>query len=195
VGENRWEPLVEKGRSFFTHGATFDPKRRQVIGVKSGSGGIWLLDIDTAEWRRVAVGAGSGWHNSAAFDVVNDTVVSFGSYKRSDDVWQYRMGEDQGVVMPTPGPRPPGAEALPLVYHPRLGKTVALVETGRKGDAGETQTWLYSTNSDSWEQLGSTTLPFRIGINYNMVYDPNHDLLVLVANYPKEPTTVWVLRL
>jgi hypothetical protein len=193
VGENRWEPLVEKGRSLFPYGATFDSKRRDVIGVTSG--GYWVLDIDEAEWRQVAKGTPRGWHNTAAFDIDRDVVVTFGLHTRSNDVWQYRLGDKQGRLMPTPGKRPPGADSAPLVYHPRIKKVVALVEKGRKGKIGATQTWLYSTDRDTWEQVVSATLPFQIGMNYQMVYDPNHELLVLVANYPKEPTAVWILRL
>lgn len=193
VGENRWEPLVEKGRSFFPYGATFDPKRRNVIGVNPS--GYWVLEIDKAEWRRLGKGTPRVWHNTAAFDIDRDTVVSFGSNTRSNDVWQYRLGDKQGRVMPTPGMRPPGADSAPLVYHPRIKKVIALVETGSKGETGSTQTWLYSTDSDSWEQLSSAALPFRVGMNHDMVYDPNHGLLVLVANYPKEPPAVWVMRL
>jgi hypothetical protein len=194
VGENRWEPLVEKGQSFFPYGATFDPIRRNVVGVNPG--GYWELSVDKAEWRRVARGGSPpGWHNSAAFDIEAETVISFGTHTRSNEVWQYRIGDEQGRVMPTPGIRPPGADSAPLVYHPRIKKVVGLVERGRKGETGTTETWLYSTIADTWEQLPSATIPYGVGMNYSMVYDPNHRLLVLISNYPAEPTAVWALRL
>jgi hypothetical protein len=193
VGENRWERLVENGHTFFPYGATFDPKRRQMIGVNPR--GYWLLDVDARTWHQAARGgAPRAWHNTAAFDIERDTIVSFGTHTRSNDVWQYRLGDKGGRITPTPGIRPPGAESAPLVFHPIASKVVALVETGQV-EEGATQTWLYSVATDTWEHLASATLPFRIGMNYHLVYDPNNDLLVLVANYPKEPTAVWVLRL
>lgn len=193
VSANTWEPLTRKGVSFFPYGATFDPDRRVLIGVRPGT--YWELDIDRGQWKKVGKGAPSAWHNAAAFDTEHDVVVSFGTNKRSDDVWQYRIGEASGRVMPTPGERPPGADSPPLVYHPAIRRVVALVERRKKGSAGSTETWLYSTQDDSWELVRTAIIPYTIGMNYDMVYDPNHRLLVLVANYPKEPVSVWVLRL
>ena len=37
--------------------------------------------------------------------------------------------------------------------------------------------------------------PFRVGMNYNMVYAARDDLLLLVANQPDRPTSVWALPL
>ena len=97
--------------------------------------------------------------------------------------------------MPTPGERPPGADSAPLVYHPGIRRVVALVETTNADGGGSTETWLYATAEDVWQRVPTANIPFAIGMNYDMVYDPNHELLVLVANYPKEPVAVWVLRL
>jgi hypothetical protein len=193
VEHNRWEPLVAKGESFFPYGATFDLGRRRLIGVKST--GYWELDIDNAVWQRVAKGAPRAWHNSVAFDSDREIVVSFGTHDRSNDIWQYRVGDDSGIRMPTPGVRPAGASSPPLVYHPGIKRVVALVETSKSNRMGHTETWLYSTADDVWERVTSATIPFAIGMNYDMVFDPNHALLVLVASIPKEPVAVWVLRL
>ena len=193
VGENRWQPIAAQGTSFFAYGATFDHYRRVFIGVKSG--GYWELDIDSGRWTKMAKGAPQAWHNAAAFDSDLKTVVSFGTNKLADDVWQYRLGEEQGRLMPTPGDRPPGADSVPLVYHPGIQRVVALVEIKEADGSGSTETWLYATADDVWQRVPTATIPFAIGMNYDMVYDPNHALLVLVANYPKEPVAVWVLRL
>lgn len=193
VGENSWEPLVAKGTSFFPYGATFDPYRRYLIGVKPD--GYWRLDVNSGQWERIGLGTPNAWHNAAAFDTEHDVVVSFGTNKGSNEIWQYQLGGESGRVMPTPKVRPPGADSVPLVYHPGIDRVVALVEKKSEGSPSFTQTWLYSTSEDSWERLETAKLPFAIGMNYDMVYDPNHELLVLVANLPKEPPTVWVLRL
>lgn len=193
VAENRWQPIAAKGESFFPYGATFDLNRRLYIGVKPG--GYWVLKIDTGRWEKVGSGAPTAWHNAAAFDSDHDIVVSFGTNKRANDVWQYRPGEDKDRLMPTQGDRPPGADSVPLVYHPGIKRVVALVESRTAGGPGLTETWLYATADDVWRRVPTANMPFAIGMNYDMVYDPNHGLLVLVANYPKEPVAVWVLRL
>lgn len=193
VGENRWEPIAVKGVSFFAHATTFDLNRRVVIGVNSG--GLWELDVDSSRWVKRGKGTRTGWANAATLDSDRDVVVSFGNQKRADDVWQFRLGEGVGRQMPTPGLRPPGGSSVPLVYHPVIRQVVALIERKEVGGPGSTETWLYSTADDVWQQVETAKIPFAIGMNHDMVYDPNHELLVLVANYPKEPLAVWVLRL
>ena len=193
VAENRWEYLPGKAVSFFPYATTFDPIRRVVIGVKPD--GYWELDGEPLEWKRVAKGAPQAWHVAAAYDWHREIVVAFGTHTREDSVWQYRRGDDNGRRMPTPGLRPPGADSAPLVYHPGARRVVALVEERGLEGQGRTGTWLYDTAEDRWSRLETGDLPFQIGMNYHMVYDPGHELLVLVANMPGEPVAVWVMRL
>ena len=94
--------------------------------------------------------------------------------------------------MPTPGPRPPRGSSVPLVYHPQIRRVVALVANPAT-DA--TETWLYATAEDRWLRVESANLPFDIRKNYQMVYDPRHDLLWLIANRHRDPLAVWALRL
>jgi hypothetical protein len=62
---------------------------------------------------------------------------------------------------------------------------------------GTTETWLYDLGSDSWRQIATATLHYGISRNYNLQYDPDHDLLLLVPNPygPVSLTTVLALRL
>ncbi len=193
VSGNSWEPIVAKAVSFFPYAVTFDLKRRAVIGVKPD--GYWELEAGAMEWKRLAKGAPYAYHNAAAYDHSRDIVVSFGTHERSNDVWQFQRGQNSGKKMPTPGIRPPGADSPPLVYHSGIDRVVALVEDRAGGGLGSTETWLYSTEDDAWSRLETANLPFAIGMNYDMVYDPNHELLVLVANAHGDPVSVWVLRI
>jgi hypothetical protein len=182
-----------KGVSYFPYGLTFDPFARDLIGVKPG--GYRAFSLDAGEWRDLGKGAPRAWHNTSAFDTDRNIVVTFGTNRRDDSVWQYRIGDKKDRKMPTPGQRPPGADSAPLVYHPGIKKVVALVERPNAEGLGVTETWLYDTKADSWKAAQSAELPFAIGMNYQMVYDPNHDLMVLVANARRDPVSVWVLRL
>lgn len=193
VAGNRWEYLPGKAVSFFPYAATFDPIRRVVIGVKPD--GYWELDSERPEWQRVAKGAPQAWHVAAAYDWHNEVVVTFGTHTQDNSVWQYRRGDDAGKPMPTPGLRPPGGDSVPLVYHPGVRRVVALVEESVPEGRGRTGTWLYDTAEDRWSRLETGDIPFQIGMNYQMVHDPGHDILVLVANMPGEPVAVWVMRL
>ena len=73
-------------------------------------------------------------------------------------------------------------------------RTVVLVdridETGKR-----TETWSYEVSDNAWKHHDSATLPFACGMNYNMEFDPDHDLLWLVTGGDGSPTRVWALRL
>lgn len=190
---NQWRPLALKGVSYFPYGMAFDSFARELIGVKPG--GYRAFSLESMQWRKLGKGAPSAWHNTSAFDSDRKIVVTFGAHWRDNSVWQYRIGDKQDRKMPTPGERPPGADSAPLVYHPGIKRVVALVERPDVGSLGITETWLYDTGQDSWTKLASAELPFAISMNYQMVYDPNHDLMVLVANAPRDPVSIWVLKL
>ena len=102
--------------------------------------------------------------------------------------------------MPTPGPRSAGAKYVPMAYHPDIGRTVAVVDRALEDgtrDRGKmrAETWLYDFAGDAWTRVEEATLPFGLGMNYNLEFDPRHRLLLLVASPPNEPTAVWALRL
>lgn len=190
IADNRWQALPAKMPKFFPYATTFDPNRNVVIGTNPD--GFWELAGAPPSWRRIAKGTPRAWHTSAAYDADRDTVVLFGTNKRSNAVWQYRRGDKAGRKMPTPGQRPPGGESVPLVYHAGLQRIVALVANRQ---TKTTETWLYATADDTWTRVASGDLPFNIGMNYHAAYDERHDLLLLVANLPGDPVAVWALRL
>jgi hypothetical protein len=87
-----------------------------------------------------------------------------------------------------------------MAFHRRLGKTIALVDqvpagvSERQRELLTTETWAYDSFEDRWERNVDATLPFGCGMNYNLEYDPNHDVLLLVTSEPGRPTSVWALR-
>ncbi len=44
-------------------------------------------------------------------------------------------------------------------------------------------------------QAKDATLPFACGMNYNMEFDPNHRVILLVTGGDGTSTRVWALRL
>ena len=189
IAADRWSPLPGRAEHFFPHAATFDTRRQRFIGVNGH--GFFELGGTPPVWTRIARGEPPGWHTAAAYDSLRDVVVLYGNNKRRDAVWQYKIGDDRGIEMPTAGIRPPGGASVPLVYHPRIQRVVALVANPA---TDTTETWLYETAEDRWSRVESADLPFNIRKNYQMVYDPRHGLLWLVANQRGDPVTVWALR-
>ncbi|MDH3315936.1 MAG: hypothetical protein OER43_09245 [Gammaproteobacteria bacterium] len=195
----QWEPLRDRAVDFFPYATAYDHDRRVIIGYKSV--GVFELDLHSSGWKQVAPKGLLGYSNNAVYDSHHRALVVFGSSGNSNDIVVYEPATKRHLKMKTPGERPPADQHNPMAFHTGIAKTVVLVDRAR-GDRPtrdlremQAETWLYDLGKDVWEQLKSATLPFGCGMNYNMEYDPVHDLLLLVANLPEKPTAVWALRL
>ncbi len=189
LADKRWEPLQAEAVHFFPYAATFDRKRNRTVGTSPD--GFFSLGGQPAAWEKIATSAPDAWHTSSAYDGDTDTIVVYGSHRKSNEVWQLDLTEGKAKRMPTPGQRPPGGESVPMVFHPGIGRIVALVHNPLRN---VTETWLYETKADRWSRQASAEIPFDIGINYTLVYDPAHSLLWLLANTQGEPLAAWALR-
>lgn len=199
LATGKWRALDGKAVHFFPYATAFDSRRGVVVGYRAN--GVYELTGEPRRWRRVLPRGLLGYHNNAVYDSWHERVVVLGSKENSNDVVVYDPATAQQRKMPTPGDRPPKDQHIPMAFHARAGKTVALVDQFPPGsqrqqrDQAETQTWLYDLLEDRWEQVGSATLPFGCGMNYTFEYDPGHDALLLVTSEPGKPTSVWALRL
>lgn len=193
-----WKPLPGPAVHFFPYATAYDPVRRVVLGYKEE--GVFELRPQPIGWNRLAGPGLLGYANSAAFDTKNDALVVYGGHTRTDDIVIYQPATRRHQKMPTPGTRPPKVTSRPMAFHAGIGQTVMLFDSrAESGDPalpgpGHAETWLYDLGRDAWTRL-STRLPFRLGMNYNLVYDPQRALLLLVAGGPEQPTSVWGLRL
>jgi len=195
----RWAPLRDRAVHFFPYATAYDHDRRVIIGYKSA--GVFELDLRSSAWKQVAPKGLLGYHNNAVYDSRHKALVAFGSSENSNDVVVYEPATKRHFRMKTPGVRPPAAQHNPMAFHSGIAKTVVLVDRAPGNtptpDLSEmrAETWLYDLGKDEWTQARSATLPFGCGMNFNMEYDPVHNLLLLVANAPELPTAVWALRL
>ena len=62
--------------------------------------------------------------------------------------------------------------------------------TARLRSRSSAETWLYDLSKDMWTHVDSARLPLGLGMNYNLEYDPGHNILLLVARDEKYRTTV-----
>lgn len=194
----RWEPLPGEAVHLFPYATAFDIHRGRVMGYRGS--GVFELSLATGQWRKVANGGLIGWGNNAAYDSVHRGLVVFGSHKRGNEIVIYEPATGAHRTMPTPGPRPPGGAYVPMAYHEEIGRTVALVDRPPKSGPADrrnshAETWLYDLSRDAWTEVEQASLPFGVGMNYNLEYDPGHRLLLLVADPPGEQVAVWALRL
>lgn len=188
---------IPKGQSFFPHCTAFDTDRKTVLGYRTD--GIFELagEGEARAWSKVSgpIEGFDGWHTNCAYDAKHKALVVFGHHENKNDLGAYFTETKQAKRMPAAGERPPKDQHNPMEYHPKLGKTVVLVDRTKQKDAAAedtTETWLYDLGADAWTQVKSATLPFACGMNYNMEYDVQHDAMLLVAG---QNTAVWALRL
>ena len=194
----KWETLEGKPVHFFPYATAFDSHRGVVLGYRHD--GIYQLALAKGQWQKVADKGLLGWGNNAVYHSHDKALVVFGSHERRNDIVVYETVTGRHRMMPTPGVRPPGAVYVPMAYQPDIGRTVAIVDRKPSLDTRDrnkmrAETWLYDLDSDSWMQIEEATLPFGVGMNYNLEFDTGHRLLLLVTAPPDEPVAVWALRL
>ncbi len=188
LAEECWSPLPLAETSFFAYATAYDSDRGIMIGA--GHHGVFELPDLDARWEKKADGKAIGYHNNAVYDSHHNAIVIFGRNGLGDDVLVYRPKDSRLIRMPTPGERPPKDEHAPMAYHPTLAETLVLVDrfepgTSRRNRAnGQAETWAYDLEEDSWRRIPSANLPFALGMNYHLHYDPQRDLLLLVTASP-----------
>jgi hypothetical protein len=190
---------IPQGQSFFAHCAAYDSDRKTALGYRAD--GVYELagDGETRAWSKVSgpVKELTGWHTQCAYDSKNKALVVFGHHQDKNDIGVYFTETKEAKLMPTAGARPPKDQHTPMEFHPKLGQTVVLVDRTKKKDNAEAdsaETWLYDLVADSWTQVKTATLPFACAMNYNMEYDPQHNVMLLVTG-EYSPVIVWALRL
>ena len=194
----QWEPLAGEPVHFFPYATAFDARRGVVVGYRND--GVYELSLAAGRWRKVVEGGLLGWGANAVYDSRNRALVVFGSHEKRNDVVVYEPATDRHRTMPTPGPRPAGANYVPMAYHPDIGRTVAVVDRAleegiRSRGSMRAETWLYDLVGDAWTRVEEANLPFGVGMNYNLEFDSGHRLLLLVAAPPGELVAVWALGL
>lgn len=192
--KKKWTALPAKAVHFFPFAAAFASDRKSVIGY--GGGRICELSGEPRTWKRLSGRPLFGWHNNAAYDSKHKAVIVFGTNQNSNDIVIYKPASEEHRKMPTPGVRPPKDQHNPMCFDTESGMTVVVVDrvmgTPRKRQA---ETWLYDLGKDAWTQLPEATLPFGCEMNYNMEYDPNNNVCLLVATTrPGRATTVYALK-
>ncbi len=196
-----WEPFALDSVSFFARATVFDTHRGVTVGIGHGMN---TFSPGAGGWSRPVVEQPPlPWGMNGVYDSRQGAVIAFGSHAWSNDVAVHESGSDAYRIMPTPGRRPPPTRYTPMAYHARLGKVVALVqrfpEDGARARVPDhrrrAETWLYVLETDSWEKVPEAELPFGWYMNYKLFYVPPEDALVLIAQPPGEPTTVFALRL
>ena len=197
--KGRWRPLAARPVHFFPYATAFDTRRGVVLGYRSD--GVYELSLARGIWERISKGGLFGWGNNVVFDSKNNVLVAYGSHKRGNELVVFDTITGRHRIMLTPGPRPPGGIYVPMAFHTGTGKTVVIIDRHSKNndvDARVTwaETWLYDYARDAWARLKKADLSFNVRMNYNLEFDPQHQLLILVATPLDHPLpAVFVLSL
>lgn len=178
----------DKDIHFFPYSIAYDSHRRVVTGFRPN--GVFEWRGKDKKWVKVAKKAYAQWHTNVAYDSLNQQFVLYGGNEMTGDTYIYQAGNNAIQKMPKSRVRPPAGQSVPLVFHQKLGKVVALIDAD-----GHSQTWLYDSAINYWERAELADFPYEIGMNYSLIYDSQNNLLVLVSSPIHEETAVWVLKL
>lgn len=192
LSTGRWEPLPVYAEHFFAAAAAYAPDDDVVYGYKRG--GMFSFGGQPQIWRRADNRGLVSYSHNMVYDATHKVFIVFGDNGGSNDIIAYDPRSGLHRRMPTPGIRPPPSQNTPMAFHERLGKVFVIVDSSNSHGSCA-QTWAYDYGDDTWQHIEPAVLPFHVGMNYNMVYNPLDDVLTLVANPADSATAVWVLRL
>lgn len=199
---NRWTALSTTPQSFFIYSTAYDSNRASVIGHRRE--GVFELGGKHRKWRQLSKRRIGDRHSNSVFDAKHKAVVVFGGgydTGSNNDIVAFWPATRKFRKMPTPGPRPRADAHVPMAYHRGMAQTVFVIDedglilTSRLRNRSSAETWLYDLGKDQWTHVKSARLPLGLGMNYNMEYDPEHNLVLLAARDEKNRTTIWALRL
>lgn len=191
----RWRALSGPAQHFFPYATTYDSHRAVVVGYRPD--GIYELAMNQQEprWNYIAPASNRGYHTNAVFDSRRGRVIVAGSHTLSNEIVIYDPSTRRDRIMPTPGVRPPRFQHMPMALHERKGVVVLVVDRTLEPTPGVgAETWVYDPDADRWTRIARATLPFAVGMNYNLHYDPLHEVLLLVSE-ADGVTGVWALKL
>lgn len=159
-----------------------------VVGFQPYHIGEW--NGQTRSWQKVGSTTYPAWNTNAVYDSVNRVFLLFGGSNLSNEVHVYQAGDQKSVKMSTPGIKPPGRAAVPLVFHKGIGKMVAIIDRDNYAE-----TWTYDYRKDEWQHLSDSKFPYNVGMNYCLEYDSRNNIMLFVSSPPMEQTAVWALKL
>lgn len=150
---------------------------------------IYLLDASQKQWTRLSEPQASPQNlyemTSLAYDSKRDQVILHGGGKNRDELWTFDFATRtwknmQPKVAPAGGPPPRGAREA--VYIP---SDDVFLTYGRSSDNPEALAlYAYEVGENVWRRVDVPPPPEidlqQTGQNRAMVYDPKHDLVLLV---------------
>lgn len=177
-------------------GMTYDSIRDQVIlfggednmDTPRSLNDTWTFDVDTNTWTEVfpTIAPLHRRGQYMAFDSESDRVILFGGRigwfgSVVNDTWSFNPATNEWQMM-SPAIAPPGRFSNKMVYDSESDRMILF--GGHNG--GSTtytmnyfgDTWAYDFNSDTWENIATTTQPSR-RVENSLTYDSESDRIVL----------------
>lgn len=149
----------------------------------------WTFDVDTDTWTEVfpTLAPSERRGHFLAFDSESDRVILFGGQEGTDspainETWAFNPATNVWTMM-NPTTAPEGRFSHRIVYDSESDRVILF--GGNRGggdyrDSGEyfDDTWAYDYNSDTWENITTSTHPSRRAVQ-SMAYDSESDKVVL----------------
>jgi hypothetical protein len=172
-------------------GMTYDSVRDQII-LFGGEDELftpqqyndtWTFDVDTNTWTEVfpTIAPSARRGHYLAFDSESDRVIMFGGIiglngPVINDTWAYNPGTNIWTEM-SPATAPEARFSSRMVYDSESDRMI-LFGGLDEGTTYFDDTWAYDFNSDTWENIPTTTQPSQRCEN-SLTYDSESDKVVL----------------
>jgi hypothetical protein len=170
---------------------TYDSIRDQVI-LCGGADNLatpeqhddtWTFDVDTDTWTEVfpTLPPSARRGHFMAFDSESDRVILFGGIIGVDgpvtnDTWAFNPATNQWQMM-SPATAPEARYSSRMVYDSESDRMI-LFGGIDEGTTYFDDTWAYDFNSDTWENIPTTTQPSQ-RVENSLTYDSESDKVVL----------------
>jgi len=189
---HRWrihEPAGGARPTAFGGASAYDEHRDVIVAYSViGKAGVWELGPDRSEWTRAA-GSRHRLHSNMVYDPHRRLISVFGNYNGSREVWEYAPGGGSGIPghwrERSPSGDCPPLEAPPAAYDLRNRVFLAI----HRGNS----TCIFDPAKNRFWTLGVVT-PDIGKLNYMLVYDPFHEVFLLVTGDHTRAPEVWSFR-
>ncbi|GEM_PF-5218767 len=195
----QWSILGDREQTYpdnFGGATAYDSARDAIVTYRKG---IFELGPNRMQWQLATEERHHEIHYNLEYDSNMKAFVVFGDFHGpKEGVWVYYPGPRVGTSGRWQQYSPEGDkechanEALPVAYSTFLGKFLLMP---RDHQNNLRIACLYDASTHYFQRIPSADLVTEQKMNYMMVYDPSHQVFLMVTGNWKTPIKVWALKI
>ena len=154
----------------------------------------WIYTCSNNSWTKMKpLNQPSVWMgHSMVYDSTHDQVILFGgiddAYNRNRDTWIYTYSNNSWMEI-NPSTHPTARAYHTMIYDSKNDQVILFGGSDNSYNILN-DTWIYTYNNNSWENMNSITSP-SVGMGHSMVYDSTHDQVILFGGLYRNETWIY----